>query len=410
MEENEILKILETILYKAAYNPGGNRRLFYIEEQKGIYKCSNKTLTILLALLQKLGSDKEKELFWKIIGMAPTKEIAIPFLTPPNLTNKVRSLVFKNKDFVFMLFLKSGKVNEALGIIEKSTPPISKLLLALYEVLIFEPQIFDEEHLDRILSICSTVLSYMYWIQAYYQSKSKFQVELEKYEKQLCNSLSYSLAGVQPPARPTFQENMIYEIADSKDLSLCTTVAKEIKEKVYDVRLSRISSTLLEGVNLEINRDQEQLKLTLKEFNFNPDLIKAIDKIEQNLASGEDKFDFKVCIDLIRTFFNDLYASIALEIISKTGISPSEAIEGSKKMGKAIDYLHSNKVAFVSQEEHDVIVAFNSFLSYKGVHSLTSEKEYARISKNMAIEIGIFLVQRLKKYLAGNYAETTGSK
>jgi len=240
----------------------------------------------------------------------------------------------------------------------------------------------------------------MYEFQVYFQNKARYQAELEAYERQPYSSLSYVLAGTQQPARPSFQDNFIFENLRVEDLSSCVGLAKEIKDRVYEVKLDRISSVLLEGINLEINRDQEQLKLALKAFNFNPDLIKAIDKIEQNLASGEDEFDFKSCIDLIRTFFNDLYASIALEIINKTGLKHSEAIEGNKKMGKAMDYLHSGKITFVSQEEHDLIAAFNGFLSYKGVHSLTSEKEYARISKNMAIEIGIFLVQKLKKYLA----------
>ena len=105
MDEKEIIKILETVLYKAAYNPGGNRMRFYIEEPKGIYKCSNLTLTLLLALSQKLNSDKEKVIFRNLVGMAPTKEIKISFLKPPSFVNKVRGLVFRNRDFVFMLFL-----------------------------------------------------------------------------------------------------------------------------------------------------------------------------------------------------------------------------------------------------------------------------------------------------------------
>lgn len=49
-------------------------------------------------------------------------------------------------------------------------------------------------------------------------------------------------------------------------------------------------------------------------------------------------------------------------------------------------------------EEDTFITLFNAFLSHKGVHGLTSDKEYARISKHVAIKTGLFLLERLGKY------------
>ena len=68
-------------------------------------------------------------------------------------------------------------------------------------------------------------------------------------------------------------------------------------------------------------------------------------------------------------------------------------------MGKAENYFLDKRVKFLTQAEHDLIVKFNGFISSKGVHALQSETEYARISRNLAIELGLFLMEKLRKYL-----------
>jgi hypothetical protein len=154
---------------------------------------------------------------------------------------------------------------------------------------------------------------------------------------------------------------------------------------------------LFEGINWEINQDQEQLRLVISDFGFNPALNETLRKIDQSLYEASDNFDFKNCIDLIRAFLNELCISIGGEILKRKGISPSLEIT---EMGRARQYFRDNRVNFLSKEEDNFLGQFNAFISHTGVHALQSEREYARISKNLVIELGLFLVERLKKYLA----------
>lgn len=102
-----------------------------------------------------------------------------------------------------------------------------------------------------------------------------------------------------------------------------------------------------------------------------------------------------------KSFLNDLCVSIALKIERKTSITSAESIKEGRKMGRAMAYFRDKRINFLSLEEDALLGSLNSFMFHKGVHVLKSGREYARISRNMAIEIGLFLGRKLEKYLSG---------
>lgn len=383
MTEQEILKALESILYSPSYNPGGDRRLFYIQKKQGtrtFYVFSNKTIERLLALSQKLVTETEKTCFWEIFKSRKPILFLQTFQKP--LYSKVQRRIFKHQDFIFIFFIKSHKIDEALDIIDRNiiiSSNKNQSLIVLLEALIFDPTIFNNLHLDRISLIVEKYRSFIYNWGEYIKVKRDKRA---------------------PIPTETIQINHAYENIKLSDFNECKSLLEQIEDAINQIRLAQLDSFLFEGINLEINRDQEKLKEIITTFGFDPILNESINKIDQKLYIAQDKFDFKDCIGLIRTFLNDLCVSTALEIAKKTNIPPSESIEEGRKMGKAMAYFRDKRVNFLSQEENKLLEALNSFMSHKGVHVLKSDREYARISRNMAIEIGLFLGKRLQKYLS----------
>ena len=186
-----------------------------------------------------------------------------------------------------------------------------------------------------------------------------------------------------------------YLQAEREDIRGCTILIKYISANIKLFKLEILEKEY-EGINLEINQDQEFLKATIREFRFNPALNESLDKISQHLHGAKDEFEFKASIDLIRAFLNELCVSIACEIERVTKIKHSEVI---KKMGAALAYFNDKRIKFLSESEFEFLSKFNKFISDRGVHSLKSEKEYARIARNFVVEFGLFLVKRLEKYI-----------
>ena len=172
-----------------------------------------------------------------------------------------------------------------------------------------------------------------------------------------------------------------------------------VKDLLSKIKLAKFNVLKInyQGVNLEINQDKEELKLKIREFKFNPELNECLDKFEIDFQKA-DKFDMKSCIGHIRTFIEKLVVSIAVRIEEKSKIPSSEHID---KIGKARNYLKDKRVNFLSQKQDEFLGGFYGLASDEniGAHSLTSNKEHARIIKNQAIELGLFLVKLLDKRL-----------
>lgn len=378
MNEQEILEAIETILYNASYPQGQHGMRFYAQE-KNVYKFYNETVALLQALYQKLLDDKDKQTLLTSLRPEPSP---IFFIKGINF-QKSYNLIYKNQDFIFVFFVKTRKTDAALEMISKNiiiSSTKNKILKALYEILEIEPDTFDNNQLKQIINIMDN-------FNAFIRGKEKF----DKDEKVSLDGKNFV---------PTYDTKQIsnYQSSESSQVPECTFLVKRISDIAYRIKKDRLSSILLEGINIEINQDQGQLKHMITDFKFNPSLSDTLAKIDEKLYNAKDLFDFKNCMDLIRAFLTELCASIAGEIKKETQIAPTMPIEGSGKMGKAMDYFRDKRINFLTEIEKDLLAALNSYLSYEGVHALKSERESARISRNMAIEVALFLIKKLNKF------------
>jgi len=379
MTEQEILEALETILYNAEHTNQAPGLRFYArigyESGDPYPEYYNKTIELLRALYQKLITEKEKIFLLKSFEPKP----AILTLLPNQ--PKVNRMAFAHQDFIFVFFIKIKELDKALNMITNYiTVSASKndIFQALSEILAVEPNTFDNIKLNQILSILEN---------------------FQRYTKGLQNYLSNSHLISGEKRIPMYDVKMIssYKASDPYRVKECEHLLSSIKDKIYKIKEERLSSFLKEGINYEINQDQKELQNIITEFGFNKKLNETLLKINEKLYEAKDPFDFKNCIDLTRALLNELCISIGLEIQAKKKIQPSLAIDS---MGRARQYFRDNRVNFLSQGEDDFIGKYNEFISDTGVHVLQSEREYARIAKNLVIELGLFLAEKLKKYLS----------
>ncbi|MGA2911479.1 MAG: hypothetical protein ABSE17_02475 [Candidatus Levyibacteriota bacterium] len=166
--------------------------------------------------------------------------------------------------------------------------------------------------------------------------------------------------------------------------------------KVFDLLFKTINviitknltNEIMSGYNPEINKDKLELEEEFKRYSFPNDLSATLNKVEQKLVNAADDFDYKDCMDLIRSFTERLYQMLALEIDSKDGKNLDE-----KDANRVAKFFIEHKL--ISQEQGDILISLRHFLSNLGVHRLKSKIEDARLSKNMTVEFSLYLMKRL---------------
>lgn len=165
---------------------------------------------------------------------------------------------------------------------------------------------------------------------------------------------------------------------------------RQLVEAVHNQTTHILAADIVEridnGYNPEVNEDKEELKKEVSRFGFPADLSETLDKIDQKFSEAHDAFDFKGCLDLIRAFTERLYRSI-LDTYDSDGRKIDE------KDSEAVAKFLENK-GLISDHFAAMIAQLRHFLSDQGSHRIKSREEDARLSKNMVIEMSLYLLRR----------------
>lgn len=217
----------------------------------------------------------------------------------------------------------------------------------LADTLKYEWNIFTRDHIDSLYR----------WVTQVLDGKNK-------HGKMLANNKStYLMRGIEPVMGSLYRRLNIIKTLD-------------IKKRIFI------------GTNEEITNDSKVLKLEFNKYNFPDDLSEAIEKVEIKLIAGKDHFDFKSCMDLLRSFSERLYRHIAIHLDELEGSKVNE-----KKSEEVAAFFVKRKL--ISQDQGKLLVSLRHFLSNDGVHRLKSRLEDARLSRNMMIELSLYLMYRL---------------
>ena len=374
MNDKDIRDQIETILHKPDSFAKSISSKFY----DGNSHLRNETVELLVAPWKTLDDNKQAKLFWKYLD--PKQIPRTPGLYP-TFETKSKEMVFNllanNLDYVCVSLIRIGCVDktiELFGNIDLRENQI-KVIYTFLDVLKNEPRKFSNDQLDRIIVISNEYLKYIADGNSYLAKK--------KYA---------------PLKGGEFKNDPRFDYIGGIGLGSLMEKINEIRDLAYRIKKDRLSDLYLKGKNFEINQDQEELKLYIVSFNFEPALKEILKKIEDLLREAEDAFDFSACMGHIRSFLENLCVAVANDITKITRKQPSEPIEENRRMVKARNYFKDNDIKFFTQEGDKLLEACYGFLSQEGTHSLTSKLENARISKNLAIEMGLFIVEKLEKF------------
>jgi len=170
-----------------------------------------------------------------------------------------------------------------------------------------------------------------------------------------------------------------------------------IQRLINEIQHFRLRGELLEDVNWEINQDVNKIEEKISLFGLSKELSDGIREIEKEYRQAGSAFNFKTCVDHSRSFLENLDKEIVPKIESKCRIKFSGNITKAKDV---IDYFGKKDVDFLMEKEQNLCRSVYDLASHLGVHSLVSKREYARISKNIIVELALLILDRLEQYLS----------
>jgi len=145
----------------------------------------------------------------------------------------------------------------------------------------------------------------------------------------------------------------------------------------------------------DLNRDIAAVKRRVSAYNFSPDLNEVLDKVEDALAEGGDKYDQAAMLKHLRTFYEKLHEQVA-EKLRAEKIGPKDASDLTKCQ-QAIDYLERHGV--LTDKMKALGRSLYGVLSEEGVHSLKADPEYVRFCRNWIAEYALVLFFELERRL-----------
>lgn len=175
-------------------------------------------------------------------------------------------------------------------------------------------------------------------------------------------------------------------------------VIPKIKRTITSIRYNKVINEL-SGTNEEINIDKEQVIDLINKYGFPPEMesfLLELDKIPESEDWGSINSGM---IGNLRSFFEHLIKNIAAQINQKTKVPyPTDPSGQKKEMGLKRQYIKEHLI--LSDEDDKFITAFVKVLHKEGGHALMSERRYFVLTKNIGIELALFLMSKLDSFLS----------
>ncbi|MGH9453908.1 MAG: hypothetical protein ACRD2O_08065 [Terriglobia bacterium] len=150
-----------------------------------------------------------------------------------------------------------------------------------------------------------------------------------------------------------------------------------------------LKRSLLPGVNLEVNQDKRAVESYLQTLGFSEALRNSLNEAERLYRDQGDGFSLKSSMGHLRSFLEGLHREKLPALHAKYGgVVPSGWADG-------LVYLRNNGV--ISAAEEKFIADLYGVMSDEGVHPLITDREYARLSRNIVIEYGLLFLRNIEK-------------
>jgi hypothetical protein len=178
-------------------------------------------------------------------------------------------------------------------------------------------------------------------------------------------------------------ERDIYQLREELEL-----VGKTIEK----IRYLRLKKELTEGVNPELNVDREVLISRMEQLGFRRAIVDALHELDRKLNEAGKPLDFKGCMDLARTLYEELVEDAAKTSAAKVGRPAPSAGAGNFQPWNQL----LMTAGVLTADEEALSQKLYNFLSNVGAHQLGSALEHVRVAKAMIIELGMLVLGRVQ--------------
>lgn len=200
----------------------------------------------------------------------------------------------------------------------------------------------------------------------------------------------------RPPGVPEYRDSSTGELTPTAwDLKLegVRATVERARMLLERVRYERLKGELLEAGNPEINTDKEMLVSRMEALGFRKAIVEALREVDRRLQAAGTALDFKGCMDLVRTVFEEVLEDAARTVTKKREISlPLDPPR--KHFQPWVQLLENNGI--LNGDESALAHKLYNFASNTGSHALGSAPEQARVAKNMVIEFCLMVVGRVQ--------------
>ncbi len=139
-----------------------------------------------------------------------------------------------------------------------------------------------------------------------------------------------------------------------------------LRDAVDKVAYKRLRDELLETVNPELNADRLIVVERARSAGFGDELPKALAEVEARLSGAASGFDFKACMELVRTALQEFVKQTCRTVAPKSG-KPVPAPEANHYK-PWLDYL--NSAGLLTGDEQEVFQKVYNYMSNEGAHKL----------------------------------------
>jgi hypothetical protein len=162
--------------------------------------------------------------------------------------------------------------------------------------------------------------------------------------------------------------------------------AKTLSKAIYQLRLKSYLTETGPTLGASFEKEYSILEEALANANSPPIVAEALENAHKKLMAPQDQFSFKDSMDITRSAFEQILTQLA------NGNAVQPGVTGGATLRAFFDK------EMLSDHEYQLGKSLYRFLSEKGVHALTSERNEARVSLFMVMEYSLYLLVQFSHF------------
>jgi hypothetical protein len=333
-----------------------------VEEDPGAFKFESVNFTLLLTIMNQLAAENRPAF---IVGMlkpllkvAPVKHSG-PQLIFPQWNHQTSSL-----SLLAEFCIRTGHSQALLDEAQQLKMPsagVAIMLMEIEEIIALNYNLFSRGEIDNLPKALAPL---------------REVADLQTWS-------SRSQGGRTIATNPQYRQGY-----DSEGAEIVKAI-DGITQECNQARYFYLKGVLQQNTNLEIENDRVQVEGFLSKLGFSNTMIEALNAADSDYKSNATPFELKNCLGHLRSFLEHLHREAVKSIAQAAGDTVKD------RWGEAILYLRQQK--YFTQQHESFVTSVFTLLSDESVHPLTTEREYARLLRNVVIEYGVMFLTALDK-------------